>query len=100
MMLFGEFIDASTAKEWGLVNGVAPPDQLLTKARSWAEHLLELPPLSLSTIKNAVNVAMDVDLDSGIQYEQRCAAMLASTEDRREGHAAFVEKRKPVFVGR
>jgi enoyl-CoA hydratase len=43
---------------------------------------------------------MDVDLDSGIQYEQRCSAMLALTEDRREGHSAFVEKRKPVFNGR
>ena len=59
-----------------------------------------MPPLSLSSIKNAVNVAMDVDLDSGIQYEQRCSAMLALTEDRREGHLAFVEKRDPVFTGR
>ena len=72
----------------------------MTEARAWAARLLELPPLSLASIKNAVNMAMDVDLDSGIQYEQRCSGMLALTEDRREGHTAFVEKRPPVFVGR
>ncbi len=100
MMLLGKFIDAPTALNWGLVNETAPPDQLMAEARAWADRLLELPPLSLASIKNAVNVAMDVDVDSGIQYEQRCSAMLALTEDRREGHVAFVEKRKPVFTGR
>ena len=100
MMLFGKFIDAANARDWGLVNEVAAPDQLIVEARAWADRLLEMPPLSLSSIKNAVNVAMDVDLDSGIQYEQRCSAMLALTEDRREGHLAFVEKRDPVFTGR
>ena len=100
MMLLGKFIDAPTALSWGLVNETAAPDQLMAEARAWADGLLELPPLSLASIKNAVNVAMDVDVDSGIQYEQRCSAMLALTEDRREGHVAFVEKRKPVFTGR
>ncbi len=100
MMLLGKFIDAPTALNWGLVNETAPPDRLMAEARAWADRLLELPPLSLAGIKNAVNVAMDVDVDSGIQYEQRCSAMLALTEDRREGHVAFVEKRKPIFTGR
>ncbi len=100
MMLFGKFIESTTALTWGLVNAVTSSDELLEEAHQWAQKLLELPPLSLSSIKNAVNVAMDVDLDSGIQYEQRCSAMLALTEDRREGHSAFVEKRKPVFNGR
>ena len=100
MMLFGKFVDAATAEAWGLVNAVAAPGGLMTEARAWAARLLEMPPLSIASIKNAVNVALDVDLDSGIQYEQRCSAMLALTEDRREGHAAFVEKRPPSFVGR
>ena len=100
MMLFGKFVDAPTAEAWGLVNAVAPPGGLMEEARAWASRLLEMPPLSIASIKNAVNVAMDVDLDSGIQYEQRCSAMLALTEDRREGHTAFAEKRPPAFVGR
>jgi len=100
MMLLGKFVDAATAEAWGLVNAVAPPGGLMEEARAWASRLLEMPPLSIASIKSAVNVAMDVDLDSGIQYEQRCSAMLALTEDRREGHTAFVEKRPPAFVGR
>lgn len=100
MMLFGKFVDAPTAEAWGLVNAVAPPGGLMEEARAWASRLLEMPPLSIASIKSAVNVAMDVDLDSGIQYEQRCSAMLALTEDRREGHTAFAEKRPPAFVGR
>ena len=100
MMLFGRFIDAQTAFEWGLVNALSSPGGLMAEARAWAARLFELPPLSLASIKNAVNVAMDVDLDTGIQYEQRCSAMLALTEDRLEGHTAFVEKRPPAFVGR
>lgn len=100
MMLFGKFVDAATAEAWGLVNAVAPPGGLMEEARAWASRLLEMPPLSIASIKSAVNVAMDVDLDSGIQYEQRCSAMLALTEDRREGHTAFAEKRPPAFVGR
>ena len=100
MMLFGRFVDAPTALNWGLVNQVVAPGQLMAEARAWADRLMEMPPLSLATIKDAVNVAVDVDLDSGIRYEQRCSAALALTEDRREGHRAFVEKRKPSFVGR
>ncbi len=100
MMLFGSFIDAPTALNWGLINHIAPAANLIEEARTWAARLLELPPLSLSNIKNAVNIAMNVDIDAGIQYEQRCSALLALTDDRREGHAAFVEKRKPRFTGR
>lgn len=100
MMLFGNFVDASTALNWGLVNAVTEPDLLLREARAWADHLLGQAPLSVVQIKHAANAAMDIDLDSGIQYEQRAATILAMSEDRREGQKAFVQKRKPVFKGR
>ena len=100
MMLFGSFVDATKAMEWGIVNELADPNELMAKAREWAGVLLERPPLSLANIKGAVNTAMDVDLDTGIQYEQRCSTILAMSEDRREGYQAFVEKRKPIFTGR
>jgi enoyl-CoA hydratase len=100
MMLFGELVDAQKAFDWGIVNALAEPDKLMDVARSWAGTLLERPPLSIAHIKGAVNTAMDVDLDSGIQYEQRASAILAMSEDRREGQQAFVERRKPNFKGR
>lgn len=100
MMLFGTLIDAPKAYEWGIVNELASPDKLMAKTREWAFALLELPPISLANIKSAVNVAMDADLDTGIQFEQRASTIVAMTEDRVEGYNAFVEKRKPKFMGR
>lgn len=100
MMYFGKLIDASKAHAWGIVNEVVVPDALLSKAREWAETLLERPPVSLANIKAAVNTAMDTDLDTGINFEQRASTIVAMTEDRVEGYQAFVEKRKPRFKGR
>ena len=100
MMLFGEFVDAAKALDWGIVNAVAEAGRLMDEARAWADALLAMPPLSLTHIKSAVNIAMDTDLDSGIEYEQRVSAIVAMSEDRREGQRAFVEKRKPRFTGR
>ena len=100
LMLFGTLVDSAKALAWGIVNDVAEPAELLAKAREWAATLLERPPLSLANIKGAVNTAMDSDLDTGLQYEQRCSTVLAMSEDRREGQQAFVEKRKPLFTGR
>ena len=100
LMLFGDFIGAQQAHHWGLVNKVVEPGELMVEARAWAKALLERPPISLAMIKNAVNVGMQVDLDSGLEFEQRCSWLLTTTEDRKEGMRAFVEKRKAVFTGR
>ncbi len=100
MMLLGRFVDAETALGWGLVNAVVEPAQLMTEARAWAERLLGAAPLSITAIKGAVDVAMEADLGAGLEHEQRASALLAATDDRREGYAAFAEKRKPRFTGR
>ena len=99
MMLFGTLIDATQALEWGIVNELAEPDELMAKTREWADILLERAPISLSNIKWAVNVSMDSDVDTGISFEQRASTVVAMTDDRIEGYRAFVEKRKPHFTG-
>ncbi|MEX2598074.1 MAG: enoyl-CoA hydratase/isomerase family protein [Dehalococcoidia bacterium] len=100
MMFFGDFIEAAQAEEWGILDKVVAPEALMDEARLWAERLLAMAPLSIASIKSAVNVGMDTDLDSGIEYEQRCSTIVAMSEDRREGYRAFVEKRPPQFQGR
>ncbi len=100
MMLMARTITADEALDWGLVNRVVPPGEVVPEARRIAVELLAKAPLALGVIKQAVGVASSTDLDSGLQYEQRCADMLALTEDRREGYQAFAEKRQPVFRGR
>ena len=100
MMFFGEFIGAEQALQWGLVTRVVPPEQLLKEAEAMGRVLLDQPVNSLRMIKKAVNVGLQMDIDSGLELERQCALYLTTTEDRREGIRAFVEKRRPHFQGR
>lgn len=99
-LYFGNFVDAQEAYRIGLVNKVVPPEGLMDEAMKWAQELAERPPLSLKMIKDCVNIGMQMDLLSAIDYEAKCARMLFTTEDSVEGTKAFVEKRKPNFMGR
>jgi len=99
MMLFGDFVDAEKALDWGIVNATASADALMETSREWAATLLERAPLSLANIKWSVNTAMDSDLDTGINYEQRASTIVAMSNDRQEGYDAFVNKRPPHFTG-
>ncbi len=65
-----------------------------------ARILLDRPPVALRMAKSAVNTGMKIDLESGLDFEANCAAVLSNTEDRIEGVRAFAEKRKPVWKGR
>jgi enoyl-CoA hydratase len=100
LLLTGDIIDAQEAYRLGLVNRVVPPDKLMEEARVLVGRIANNPPLSVRFIKRAVNVGMQLDLHSGVDYETQCAAVLIETEDRVEGFKAFVEKRKPQFKGR
>lgn len=99
-LYFGNVVDANTAYQMGLVNKVVPASELMIEAKKWAAELAERPPLSLRMLKYCVNVGMQMDLFSAIDYENKCAEFLRNTEDHKEGVRAFIEKRKPVFKGR
>lgn len=99
-LYFGNVVPAEEAHRLGIINRVVAPDDLMSEARRWASELAERPPLSLRMLKNCVNTGMQMNLQEAIDYESKCMAILARTEDRIEGMRAFVEKRKPVFKGR
>lgn len=99
-LYFGNRIDAQQAYQIGLVNKVVTPEVMMKEARSWASELAERPPLALKMLKHCVNLGMQMDLLSAIDYESKCASILRNTEDHMEGVKAFVEKRKPVFKGK
>ncbi|MBM3141507.1 MAG: enoyl-CoA hydratase/isomerase family protein [Chloroflexi bacterium] len=99
-LYFGNRVDAQQAYQIGLVNKVVTSEELMAEAKNWAAELAERPPLSLKMLKYCVNLGMQMDLLSAIDYEAKCAAILRNTEDAIEGVKAFVEKRKPVFKGR
>jgi enoyl-CoA hydratase len=100
MALTGDMIDAETAHRFGLVNHVFPSDQLLAATIKLAEKIAEKAPIALQLSKEAVKFASRSNLDEGLRREVDLFAICFSTEDKQEGVAAFLEKRKPVFKGR
>jgi len=100
MNLLGETVDAVEAHRIGLVNRVVPPDRLLAEARAVADKLLARAPVALRMIKEAMNEGYDLDLPKGLAIEAKAWAVAFSTDDAREGVAAFLEKRKARFQGR
>lgn len=100
LLFFGEMFNANRALELGIVNKVVPAEELQSVAQEWAAKLAQKPPVALQMVKQAVNTGSNTDIESGLIIEAACFANAFSTEDRKEGLNAFVEKRQPVYSGR
>src|SRR5215470_2614735 len=100
MLLTGDMIDAETADKFGLVNHVYPKEELEAKTMKLAEKIAEKAPIALQLSKEAVKFASRSNLDEGLRREVDLFAICFSTDDKKEGVAAFLEKRKPDFKGR
>ncbi|MGB6428863.1 MAG: enoyl-CoA hydratase-related protein, partial [Methyloceanibacter sp.] len=84
----------------GLVNYVLPLDAYLDKALSLAEEISLRAPLAVQIGKATVNLAYETTLTKGLEDERQAFNFLFATKDQKEGMAAFIEKRKPVFTNR
>jgi enoyl-CoA hydratase len=100
LMFAGDHIDAREAHRIGLVNRVVPRADLMTTTLELAQTIGQRAPLSLQAIKSAVGYGMDHALEDGLAFERARFAALRDSEDRKEGIAAFLEKREPHFAGR
>jgi enoyl-CoA hydratase/carnithine racemase len=98
-LMFGEPVAADRACEAGLVNHVVADAELLDLARQWATTLCSRPALALEAAKTTANIGPDASLAVALEVEMQCLARLFASQDKREGMAAFVEKRPPVFRG-
>jgi len=99
LLMTGDFITAAEAKELGIVNRVVPAHDVLATAHALADRILERAPLAVRMAKQLVNDGLDASLATAISQEMGMTATLYATTDAREGIAAFIEKRPPVFRG-
>ncbi len=97
MCLTGRMMDAAEAERAGLVSRVLPADRLLEEAKAVAKKIAAMSqPIAMMT-KEAVNVAYETTLHQGLNFERRLFHSMFSTEDQKEGMAAFTEKRPARF---
>ena len=100
MILTGDLIDAQEAHRIGLVNHVLPQSELMDKAREIGLKISAKSALAVRVAKEAVNIGANMEVTEALEFEARLFAILMGSEDKREGVAAFLEKRKPSFRGR
>jgi len=100
MLLTGAPIGAEEALRIGLVHRVVPAADLMTEARKLAAQLATHAPVAMHYIINAVNKGCEMPFAEATQYEATLFGLVASTDDMREGTAAFLEKRKAEFKGK
>ncbi len=97
MLFFGEMIKAPVALEMGLINRVAPKEELEQAALSWAESLAKLSPIAIQNAKQAFYSSEDMAYAQQFDHMNEAFARLCTSSDAKEGVAAFFEKRHPVW---
>lgn len=100
MLLTGEFIDAKTALERGLVNRVAAPEQLDAEIKKLTDSILAKTPVAIKAGKQMFYRQLEMGLDAAYELASEVMACNMMAEDAQEGIDAFVAKRKPQWKGR
>src|ERR1700739_4286162 len=99
IILTGRPFTAAEAYEWGMVNRLCAPGQVVEEAIETGRRIADNAPISVGQAKHAIHFGLQMDLASGMMLEIEAYNRMVPTEDRREGVAAFNEKRKPRFKG-
>ncbi len=100
LILTGGMLTAGEALAAGLVTRVAEPAELLPSAREVAGSILAKGPLAVRLAKLVIRTGMDADRRTGLVVEQLAQSLLYTTDDKREGAQAFLDKRAPAWSGR
>jgi enoyl-CoA hydratase len=99
MIFTGKHLTAAEAREFGLVNKIFAPEELMAATADVARLIAGKGKASLSAAKQTVNHGLNADLGTGLGIERDAFALCLANVDAKEGTSAFLEKRKPVFKG-
>lgn len=100
LLYTGDWIESKEALRIGLVNRVVPDDQLMVATRQFVDRLLTCPQMGLKTTKETLHKEISMDMVSALELEAEAQALCMGSHDFKEAYQAWVEKRKPNFVGR
>ena len=99
LLISGNMIDATTALQYGLVNYVVPVDELIVKAKTILQVINTKAPIAIAKCIEAANAVFNESIN-GFEAEITAFGDCFDTTDMKEGTAAFLEKRKPSFIGK
>ena len=99
LLLTGRLVEATEAKDLGLVTEIVPAERLMTRANEIAEQLIAASPSSLTRAKRLLTSAAAASVDADLERAVLENARIRCTPDFKEGLASFIEKRKPVWQG-
>jgi enoyl-CoA hydratase len=100
MILNNRTLKAEEALSLGLVNAVYSVEEYLPESISLAQEIASKAPLATQAAKRAINASYELNLTDGLEKERDLFFDLFSTQDQKEGMSAFLEKRKPTWMGR
>lgn len=99
LCMTGRFINAETALNWGLVSEVVAPEDLLTQGKNILNGILSMAPLAVASVMEVIDHGYDLSLTEALHLEAIHFAKVCATEDKKEGVAAFLDKRTADFKG-
>ncbi|MBP2242335.1 2-(1,2-epoxy-1,2-dihydrophenyl)acetyl-CoA isomerase [Cytobacillus eiseniae] len=100
LAILGEKISAQTAKELGLATKVVPLDRWDEEVTAFSEKLAAMPTTAIALIKKNVKASWNVSVEASLENDAQAQRIAGQTIDHKEGVRAFIEKRKPVFIGK
>jgi 2-(1,2-epoxy-1,2-dihydrophenyl)acetyl-CoA isomerase len=92
-------LEADKALQWGLVNKVVPHDNLMNETMAVATKLAHMPTKAIGLAKRAIYKSAERSIADALEYEAQLQTVASNTYDHKEGVAAFLDKREPVYKG-